>query len=190
MTLPFYPIKKIEDIEPDATPELWDETYLEIDADLSSLDDRLTIVEKFQGGNVALIELTDVSVTSNPTDGAVLTYSEQLKKWVTTLPATQQSSGDKQIGVGQSWVNVASSRAIGTQYTNDTGKPIQVSISITGGSGGCQCDFYVDSIVISTIYGKIDNSIGTIFTIIPVGSTYKLRLVGGTVSNKKWSELR
>ena len=40
------------------------------------------------------------------------------------------------LGQGQTWQDVTDSRGVGIVYTNDTGKPIQISISITGSGGG------------------------------------------------------
>lgn len=45
MALPKYPIKKIPNTEPDAVPALWNETYEEIDQNLSNLDVRLVARE-------------------------------------------------------------------------------------------------------------------------------------------------
>lgn len=84
------------------------------------------------------------------------------------------------LGVGQTWQNVTGSRTPDATYTNNTGRPIQVAISI--GAGG-SVSFYIGSLEV----GYVNDFTGTISYIIPNGSTYRL----GSVSNlRKWSELR
>lgn len=41
-----------------------------------------------------------------------------------------------QIGVGQTWQNVTASRAASVNYTNTTGRPIQISVGLTGAGPG------------------------------------------------------
>lgn len=92
--------------------------------------------------------------------------------------ATVAQSTD--IGVGQTWQNVTGSRTPNATYTNNTGRPIQVAISV--GVGG-SVSFYIGSLEV----GYVNDFTGTISYIIPNGSTYRL----GPVSNlRKWTELR
>jgi len=100
------------------------------------------------------------------------------------LPAgsitSSQLTGDAvPIGVGQTWQDVAASRAMGTTYTNSTGKPIFVIISPnasgslvgtleingsnagfiqftpSGGGGGCSISFMVPD---GSTYRMVNNS--------------------------------
>ena len=92
-----------------------------------------------------------------------------------------QTSASASIGSGQTWQNVAASRAAGTTYTNSTGRSIQVGIRSQGGSailtvGG----------VIAARSG-INNASNFIGAIVPNNTTYIL--AAGAPINE-WAELR
>ena len=91
-------------------------------------------------------------------------------------------------GVGQTWQNVAGSRAIGTTYTNATGKPIAISISARTSAGA---DFWLfvngTEIAITTLTAATIDGVHS--TIVPSGSTYKVTLAGSTTI-RFWWELR
>jgi hypothetical protein len=98
-----------------------------------------------------------------------------------------------QIGVGQTWQDVKDSRAAGTPYTNSTGKPIFVSVTmvnLTTSLGGFA--IVVDGVV----FGYTDMpgyqggiwSYGNMSLIIPNGSTYQINSTNGTFYS--WAELR
>ena len=57
------------------------------------------------------------------------------------------------------------------------------------GGGGTQGQFYIDDVVLSTIYAKTNESRGSVSAIIPNGSTYKFVMQAGSAS-KHWHELR
>ena len=80
------------------------------------------------------------------------------------------------LGVGQTWQNLTASRAPATNYTNSSGKPIQVAIR----SGTPAPAITVDGVA-------MDAGSGTVATVIvPNGSVYNLST--GTLIS--WSELR
>ena len=87
------------------------------------------------------------------------------------------------IGVNQTWTDVTASRASGTTYTNSTGKPIQVLISISVSTQTFY--FYINGVAAARIgnNGYIDNAPFSV--IIPNGVTYKID--GGLLT---WWELR
>lgn len=93
-------------------------------------------------------------------------------------------------GVGQTWQNLTSSRAIGTAYTNSTGKPIQVNVTIYDLSGntlellvnGVRVDYFTDH------GGQIINV--KVSAIVPDGMTYQAKLSNGSTTIVNWSELR
>jgi hypothetical protein len=88
------------------------------------------------------------------------------------------------IGVNQTWQNVTSSRAIGTTYTNSTGKPIQVIIIQSQNNGGGSLT--VDGSIRMTSTGLSGYSLPcSVTAIIPNNSTYSYNIGFGT-----WSELR
>lgn len=93
---------------------------------------------------------------------------------------------DDGLGIGQTWQDVTSSRSVGVTYTNSTGRPIQLAISInpTTATG----TLVVDSVTVAEYVNNPDSqsSRNNLFAIVPNGSTY--RISQGSLSN--WSELR
>jgi hypothetical protein len=93
----------------------------------------------------------------------------------------------KQIGVDQTWQDVTASRTSGTTYTNETGKPIQISIVIVA-SGSSQGNLVINGVTaVSSIVGAV-NATHQYSFIIPNTNTYVLTLSGGSVN--RWLELR
>lgn len=100
----------------------------------------------------------------------------------TATPDTQA------IGQGQTWQNftVPAQRASGTTYTNNTGRPIMVSV-YNGGGGQTSITILVNEITVAI--GGIDasgsNNGNSVCAIVPNGQTYR---VTGGISG--WAELR
>lgn len=96
------------------------------------------------------------------------------------------------IGVGQSWQNVTSERVLGTNYTNTTGRPIQVAAQAGPVSqANAALTVYVNSVGLFTAYAAAANSyIGCANVIIPPGATYRIAMSLGSASLTNWSELR
>ena len=91
-----------------------------------------------------------------------------------TLLSSELKQGS--VGVGQTWQLLLSSRSIGVNYTNNTGKPIEVSIRVpTGGNFG----FTVSGVAFSYF-------VEANFT-VPNGETYS---VNSGNSLTTWNELR
>lgn len=99
-------------------------------------------------------------------------------------------AGQESIGIGQTWREV-SGRAIGTIYTNSTGRPIQVSALVSGTSGAN----VVPVITVGTvpIYGSYaqgaNNYIPIPPVIVPPGATYRLTIGNGTATLTNWQEM-
>ncbi|MDW7789907.1 hypothetical protein R4E92_05750 [Morganella morganii] len=89
------------------------------------------------------------------------------------------------IGIGQTWQNMAASRAIGTTYTNATTKPIMISVTKLGRAA---TTLYINNQVVSSVDYGDGNLQGSLSTIIPAGSTYKIEVYSGTIQG--WWELR
>ena len=100
------------------------------------------------------------------------------------------------IGIGQTWQDVKTSpgRAIGGTYTNSTGRPIQVSITI-------QFPAVSNAVVTFLVGGTVVASLGDnsasqpallmpIQLIIPVGATYSVVTTVGSPTLYSWFELR
>lgn len=91
------------------------------------------------------------------------------------------------IGYGQTWQNVADSRAFGVTYTNSTGKPIEVSVTAYGGSVAFQTT--IGGVVIGKQYSTY-NAGGprhNMTFIVPNNTTYKVDYTG---TLEYWTELR
>ena len=133
---------------------------------------------------------TQQATTTNVGISRFATAAEVENKSVVSAAVNPSSAAtiaqSTDLGVGQTWQNVTGSRSSGTTYTNNTGKPIMIAVTSSGGSSGFS--LYIDNMLIVTNYSTY-NSGGPshgITAIIPNGSTY--RATGGSLVN--WAELR
>jgi hypothetical protein len=94
-------------------------------------------------------------------------------------------------GLSQSWQDLTASRAVGTTYTNSTGKPIEILISavITNSGNG---SININSTGAFQVYGGPGGSqtINSVSFTVPIGQTYVLTAVSGTITIISWAELR
>lgn len=101
--------------------------------------------------------------------------------------------GDYALGVGQTWQDVLSSRAVATIYQNNTGRPISVQV-LGGPSGGGSTHFEVSTDNFSsfvTVGGAKDHDgHSQIGGIVPSSHYYRLRIISGGFSLQRWAELR
>lgn len=95
------------------------------------------------------------------------------------------------LGVGQSWVDVSSSRSNNTEYTNTTSRPILVSIySDASQQYGKNISLFVDDVRVGYM-DTASNNDAQLTTIVPRGSRYKVSFSGFTLNtNLWWTELR
>ena len=100
-----------------------------------------------------------------------------------TFPA-----GSQMLGVGQVWQNVTASRAAATDYTNSSGRPIQVIVSTATTSTSNNCQIKVDGLVISEFGISATGNPTSHSFIVPAGSVYRLDVANHTLL--RWSELR
>ncbi len=93
------------------------------------------------------------------------------------------------IGIGQTWNALNGSRVLNTTYTNSTPLPILVSVTISVASGNA--GMQVDGVSVGTVlYNNASYNVqGTITSIVPPGSTYRVNS-SGSASLGIWSELR
>jgi len=91
------------------------------------------------------------------------------------------------VGVGQTWTNVTSSRALSTTYTNSTGRPIQLYIVCTGGNSN-GATVTIAGVTPAQLYTNVAGGRVAFFVIIPSGVTYLLGDSGATIHS--WWELR
>ena len=94
------------------------------------------------------------------------------------------------------WTDVTASRALGTTYTNTTGKPIAVSVWAYSGAtnGNKQISIVVGGVQIATNghYSTTGNNYPSCYAIVPSGATYSADTNGSNVSISLsgWRELR
>ena len=91
--------------------------------------------------------------------------------------------------MGQSWVDVSSNRSFETTFTNTTGRPIMVVITLRG-QGGRTISFNIDGITVWRGKSEDSNFTRTASTAVVLnGSTYRLLNPGDLVIDR-WVELR
>jgi hypothetical protein len=122
------------------------------------------------------------------TSGNVLTSDGTT--WTSATPAGG-------IGISQTWQNVTGSRALGTTYTNSSGKPIQVHVQGSGAPSGAVLKAYINGTYFADSGVDFCASIVSrpqFSLIIPNGVTYRFDSFtsGGTnaTSLNTWWELR
>jgi hypothetical protein len=92
------------------------------------------------------------------------------------------------IGVGQTTQDVSGSRAINTNYSNGTGRPIMVYVSTVNGSPSSTTALQAVVDGITILYtGLQANRRAAVTFIVPAGSTYSI-VTGDTIQT--WCELR
>ena len=110
--------------------------------------------------------------------------------------ATLSTDSTNAIGYNQTWQNVTGSRALNTTYTNSTGKPIFIVVSVigAGSSNATSVTITIGSVVFGTTQYTANNSFSpSISGIIPNGTSYIVTATGnggGTPTLGSWSELR
>ena len=116
-----------------------------------------------------------------------------------TAPSTVQGQGGNaltamsSLGYGQTWQDVAASRAVSTTYYNTTGKPILVSVCLIGSNSATTISQgFVNGVVVcrnGMTYASSGNaSYPTLVWIVPTSSSYSVTSTQTVLS--MWSELR
>lgn len=113
-----------------------------------------------------------------------------------TAPSTIQGAGGQafasmsSLGYGQTWQNVAGSRAASTIYYNTTGKPIGVLIRWSSGTINANASLSVDGVAGGFTSDTNPANLSTsLFSVVPPGASYVFSVsAAGTVH--VWSELR
>ena len=135
----------------------------------------------------AKIAPTGVSAGTYGSSSAIPVVTVNAEGQVTSATTAAITIADP-IGVGQSWQAV--SRAVNTNYTNTTGRPIQVMAGIYC-NYGVYSSAVVDGVTMGQGYLYSCCGVGVNFDmpysfIVPAGSTYR---INGT-SVRNWAELR
>jgi hypothetical protein len=115
------------------------------------------------------------------TSGNVLTSNGTT--WTSATPAGG-------IGIGQTWQDVGGSRALGTTYTNSTGKPIMVAVSLQVNGAFNFSSATVGGVTVAQ-FGSSDSQNtdrNTVSFIVPDSTTYSITGAGAGLLT--WAELR
>lgn len=91
------------------------------------------------------------------------------------------------LGVGQSWVNQTSIRTFNTDYTNNTGRPIYVSVATYATNTGNSTYALVGSVQVNNL-AILSGTISYFSFIVPDGAVYRVVTNNGALS--LWAELR
>ena len=95
------------------------------------------------------------------------------------------------IGIGQTWQNMLASRALATNYTNTTGKPIMVFVYCTSANAtGIGVTITVDGVIVAKDVRDGNVRGPSLTTIVPAGSVYRADIVFNSGSLANWAELR
>ena len=94
------------------------------------------------------------------------------------------------IGLGQAWVDETALRVKDTNYTNTSGRPIQLSVTFRTNSSATTMSLLVDGVIVVRESATAHHESLTANNIIPEGSTYNLTLTGGSAYFRNWAELR
>jgi len=91
--------------------------------------------------------------------------------------------------LGTAWVDVTGERVLNTIYTNSSGKPMYVSVSLNhpAGIGSATSSFIVDGLRLSVFVPQGAWNIFEHTNIVPAGSTYSIA-TSGTVILDTWNE--
>jgi hypothetical protein len=121
-----------------------------------------------------------------------------------TAPTVAAGTNDNQVattafamgaglGSNQSWKDVASSRVLNTTYTNTTGKPIMIIISIANSGNDLQHNIYVNGVGVGVQVLRGTSVVSALVAVVPAGGTYYTAANtggSGTLSITSWMELK
>jgi hypothetical protein len=147
------------------------------------------------GGSIELVPTNTASaftVTVPAVTATMATVSGDLgtpSALVATNLTGTANSLNAGLGVNQTWQSV--SRAVGTTYTNSTGKPIVAAVTLSCTAGTSVQGFTINGAV--NVYAGSTNVAGAasgFAIVIPDGATYVTVTNGGTLSVVTWNELR
>lgn len=97
-----------------------------------------------------------------------------------------QAINVRAVGIGQTWQNVAGSRAVSTSYQNTTGRPIIVNMVLNGGSTRRYVQVSSDNATWIDIGSDSGSSTPNSF-VVPNNWYYR---VNGSTTIDRWAELR
>ena len=138
-----------------------------------------------------LVPTTQLPAATTSTQGAVI-LNNTLTSTSTTQALTAAQGkvlNDQAFGVGQTWQDVTASRALGTTYTNSTGKPIQVSVVVRDSGSVADLYFFVNGVSVVRMPDLAGGAAGFQQLTITVPSTQTYSLETANLLHA-WLELR
>ena len=152
-----------------------------------------TLLQEIRDMQTSLVKMLDGTTDTNIPDGA--------KRWNATNQYYEKYDFASltwvkwygMLGVGQTWQYVSTSRVAGTVYTNNTGKPIMLSLNIVADLGNISYEIGINgSSIINQVLMNLDTTSGepqvNATVIVPSGATYTLNLWYSSAVG--WWELR
>lgn len=169
-----------------------------------------TLAEK---STVATADISNLAVTEAKLANLAVTFAKLATTSLATASAQFTAAGTSLVGTaagifdyvtsyvpsyvstyinGQTWQNVIGSRAIGTTYTNSTGRPITVSINIFMTNTAVRVELLVGGLNVQTLAAAtwMTQSRFCFTTVVPNGSTYQVSVPIGSAAVEGWAELR
>lgn len=108
-------------------------------------------------------------------------------------PATDNNHAvrrDQSFAIGQTWQDMTASRALGTTYTNTTGKPITVHILYVGSGGNVKLNATINGVTFTAATtANVNGAETTCSVVVPPGATYSFA-PGASATLLQWHELR
>jgi microcompartment protein CcmK/EutM len=146
---------------------------------------------KIQDPTGTLVSTLSYDGTNITIDKPVLAPTAPTGTNNTQLATTAFAMGAGLGGTNQTWQDVTSSRTLSTTYTNSTGKPIMVAVRGAGSQAG-DLVMFINGFILARqcVYSAGATQDGTVYGIIPNGSTYSVVLSIGSISYLAWCELR
>ena len=143
-------------------------------------------------GTISVGKYTTVDIVASNGAWYITNTSGQILTKAATLPSHAVNHGQV-LGLGQTWQNLIASRALATNYTNTTGKPISVFVSLNNpGASAGYCIAFAGGVTVAHInFPAVNdglNKVMPLYFIVPPGNIYSVSATFATVY--EWSELR
>lgn len=145
-------------------------------------------LKKLTWANLKNVIFSSPALTGTPT-APTATAGTNTTQIATTAFVKAKSEADS-IGVNQTWQDVKASRSNGVTYTNTTGKPIFVAITLAIGNDQYVYSlFYINNLLIDiSVNASAAYSRSWAYVVIPHNASYRLSSGGADIVN--WLELR
>ena len=164
-------------------------------SDITSLTGLTTALSVAQGGTGAASLTSGAVLKGGGTSAIAAASASDIVSAIgatAVTNATNATNATNTLGNSQTWSDVTGSRALGSTYTNSTGKPISVNVYVDSGAVSSTFIYATINGVGAFPIGLNTNSgggVGTIANVIvPIDATYIITASNGSLSS--WYELR